>query len=64
MDNIVNSFTEYSKMYSKTMVMNWWQVIRNMDLDELSDSELYAMVHTSHDFYNKLNKYYQNRKCN
>lgn len=52
----------YGKVYPKTMLLHWWQVVRDMDLDELSYSELYAMVHTSHDFYNKLSKYYQNRK--
>lgn len=38
-----------------------WQKIREFDVNELTDSELYAMVHTAHRFYEKLSLYYRGR---
>lgn len=48
-------------LYSKEELMEMWTKVQGIDLDTLSDSELYAFVHTSREFRNKISNYYQKR---
>lgn len=38
-----------------------WRTVTSINLDNITDSELYALVHSTKDFRDKVSKYYNNK---
>lgn len=63
-DDLISEAHELKMKYGdseKEKLKEMWTKVQAIDLDNLTDSELYAFVHTSREFRNKVSEYYQKR---